>query len=70
VLAAIAGKRLGLEASLYRILQVLGITLFEKTPPLWALQTCDSGRDLLDPGNQLKLWNFSPDSREIATCPH
>lgn len=32
VLVAIVRKRLGLEASLYQILQVFSITLFEKTP--------------------------------------
>jgi hypothetical protein len=70
VLAAIVGKRLRLEASLYQVLQVLSITLYEKTPILRAFQTCDSGSDLLDPGNQLKLWTFSPDSSEIMTRPH
>src|ERR1035438_608822 len=58
VVAAIVRKRLGLEASLYQILQVLSITLFEKTPILRALQASDSGNDLLDPGNQLNLWDF------------
>jgi hypothetical protein len=58
VLVAIVRKRLGLEASLYQILQVLSITLFEKTPILRALQASDSGNDLLDPGNQLNLWDF------------
>lgn len=32
VLVAIVKKRLGVEASLYTILQVLSLTLFEKTP--------------------------------------
>jgi hypothetical protein len=32
VLVAIVRKRLGLEASLYEILQILSVTLFEKTP--------------------------------------
>jgi hypothetical protein len=58
VLVAIVRKRLGLEASLYQILQVLSITLFEKTPILRALQACDSQDDLLDPGNQLILFDF------------
>ncbi len=58
VLVAIVRKRLGLEASLYQILQVLSITLFEKTPILQALQGPDSGSDLLDPGNQLNLFDF------------
>ena len=32
VLVAIVKKRLGVEASLYSILQILSLTLFEKTP--------------------------------------
>jgi hypothetical protein len=58
VLVAIVRKRLGLEATLYQILQVLSITLFEKTPILRALQAWDSQNDLLDPGNQLILFDF------------
>ena len=42
VLVAIVRKRLGLEASLYQILQILSLTLFEKTPILQALQSIDS----------------------------
>jgi hypothetical protein len=56
VLVAIVRKRLGLEASLYQILQVLSVTLFEKTPILRALQASDSESDLLDVGNQLNLF--------------
>jgi hypothetical protein len=51
VLVAIVRKRLGLNVSLYQILQILSVTLFEKTPILQALQACDSGNDLSDPGN-------------------
>jgi hypothetical protein len=58
VLVAIVRKRLGLEASLYQILQILSITLFEKTPILRALQACDSDSNLVDIGNQLILFNF------------
>ena len=58
VLVAIVRKRLGLEASLYQILQVLSITLFEKTPILRALQASDSHSDLVDVGNQLILFDF------------
>jgi hypothetical protein len=36
VLIAILKKRLGLKASLYEILQVLSLNLFEKTPILQA----------------------------------
>jgi hypothetical protein len=58
VLVAIVRKRLGLEASLYQILQILSVTLFEKTPILQALQASDSQEELLDPGNQLILFDF------------
>ena len=58
VLVAIVRKRLGLEASLYQILQILSITLFEKTPILQALQASDSENDLLHPRNQLNLFEF------------
>ena len=48
----------GLEASLYQILQVLSVTLFEKTPILGALQPFDSHDNLLDDPNQLILFDF------------
>ncbi len=58
VLVAIVRKRLGLELSLYQILQILSVTLFEKTPVLRALQPIDS-QDLLDgSGNQLNLFDL------------
>jgi transposase len=58
VLVAIVRKRLALEASLYQILQILSVTLFEKTPILQALQASDSDNELLDTGNQLILFDF------------
>jgi transposase len=58
VLVAIIRKRLGLEASLYQILQILSITLFEKTPILQALQPSDSDLNSMDSGNQLNLFDF------------
>jgi len=58
VLVAIVRKRLGLEASLYQILQILSVTLFEKTPILRALQASDFQNDSGDPGNQLILFDF------------
>jgi hypothetical protein len=58
VLVAIIRKRLGLEASLYQILQILSVTLFEKTPILRALQESDFENDLDDCGNQLSLFDF------------
>jgi hypothetical protein len=58
VLVAIVRKRLGLEASLYQILQILSVTLFEKTPILQVLQASDSQNDLLVSGNQLILFDL------------
>src|SRR5580658_3277210 len=57
VLVAIVRKRLGLEASLYQILQILSVTLFEKTPILRALQAADYENEPVDPGNQLILFD-------------
>jgi hypothetical protein len=58
VLVAILRKRLGLETSLYQILQILSITLFEKTPILRALQASDSQDHLHENPNQLILFNL------------
>jgi len=58
VLVAIVRKRLGLEISLYQILQILSVMLFEKTPILQALQPLDSQNDLLDSANQLILFDL------------
>ena len=58
VLVAIVRKRLGLEASLYQILQILSVTLFEKTPNLQALGDPES-QEKSDPiYNQLNLWDL------------
>ena len=58
VLVAIVRKRLGLDVSLYQILQILSLTLFEKTPILRALQPSDSQENLDDFANQLNLFNL------------
>ena len=58
VLVAIVRKRLALGASLYQILQILSVTLFEKAPILQALQASDSENDSHDAGNQLILFDF------------
>ena len=58
VLVAIVRKRLGLEASLYQILQILSLTLFEKMPILRALETVDSQDDFVADSNQLILFDF------------
>ena len=58
VLVAIVRKRLGLEVSLFQILQILSVTLFEKTPILRALQPSDYENDLDNSGNQLILFDL------------
>ena len=58
VLVAIIRKRLGLEASLYQILQILSVTLFEKTPILQALPSHESQFDLPDYANQFNLFDL------------
>ena len=58
VLVAIVRKRLGLEASLYQTLQILSVTLFEKTPILCALQALDAGADFAENLNQLILFDL------------
>ena len=58
VLVAIMRKRLMLPISLYQILQILSVTLFEKTPILQALQPSDSQEMLLDNSNQLNLFTL------------
>jgi IS4 transposase len=58
VLVAIVRKQLGLKASLYQILQILSITLFEKVPILQALQASEYEDDLVPDGNQLMLFDL------------
>jgi hypothetical protein len=56
VLVAIVKKRLNLSASLYEILQILSLTMFEKTP-LNQLLTLDGSASIgLAPPNQLNLF--------------
>jgi hypothetical protein len=57
VLVAIVKKRLALEGSLFRILQIVSISLFEKTPILKALSLQDDELDLDDLCKQLILFN-------------
>src|SRR5271165_1649823 len=58
VLVAIVRKRLGLEASLYQILQILSLSLFEKVPILQLIEAFDSQSELLDDSNQLILFDL------------
>jgi len=58
VLVAIVRKRLGLEASLHEILQVLSVTLFEQVPVLQALREIESQEKSSAISNQLTLWDL------------
>jgi hypothetical protein len=58
VLVAIVRKRLGLAASLYQTLQILSVTLFEKTPILCALQASDAAAEFAENVNQLILFDI------------
>ena len=55
VLVAIVKKRLKLDRSLYSILQILSVSLFEKTPILQVLSTTDYEFETPDDDNQLIL---------------
>jgi hypothetical protein len=58
VSVAILRKQLGLETTLYQILQILSVTLFEKTPILQVLQAFDSQLESTSTANQLILFEF------------
>jgi hypothetical protein len=58
VLVAIVKKRLGIDASLYTLLQILSVTLFEKMPLQKAFPDCDYRSNESDEGNQLNLIGF------------
>jgi IS4 transposase len=58
VLVAIARKRLGLEKSLYQILQIFSITSLEKVPILEVFEAFDYQSELLDNSNQLILFDL------------
>jgi len=57
VLVAIIKKRLGLEASLYTILQILSVTIFEKTSLIQMVAGDDNSLKGETPSNQLKLFD-------------
>ena len=57
VLVAIIKKQLNLDQSLYSILQVLSVTLFEKTPILRPFSATDTAQEKVGSGNQLNLFN-------------
>jgi len=58
VLVAIVKKRLALDATLYQILPVLSVTLFEKTPILRAFDEQGSQEKSASFSNQLNLLHF------------
>ena len=57
VLIAIIKKRLGIDASLYTILQVLSVTVFEKTPLLHVLSEAEHTEESHTSYNQLDLFD-------------
>jgi len=58
VLIAIVKKELQLDASLYTCLQILSVSIFEKTEISCALQPDRSQREIVAPANQLILFDF------------
>ena len=58
VLVAIIKKRLGLDASLYKILQVLSVTVFEKVDIWQALTETDAENPEAQSSNQLTLFEL------------
>jgi transposase len=58
VLVAIVKKRLGLEASLYTLMQVLSVTIFEKMPMQTALSAKGPRCDTAIESNQLNLFAY------------
>ncbi|TAK10312.1 IS4 family transposase [bacterium] len=57
VLVAIVKKRLNLKRSLHSILQILSVSLFEKTPILQALSALECDEINHEPCNQLSLFS-------------
>ena len=58
LLVAIVKQRLGLDLSLYKLLQILSVTLFENTPISIAGFDLGSQFDYVDDGNQLQLFDL------------
>jgi hypothetical protein len=57
VLVAIVKKRLNISASLYEMLQILSLTMFEKTSLNMLLSTVGAEQNDTDFPNQLNLFN-------------
>jgi hypothetical protein len=58
VLVAIVKKQLGLDLSLYKILQILSVTVFEKTPILEGFSNFSDEFPDTEPRIQLSLFDF------------
>ncbi len=58
VLVAIVKKQLGLDLSLYQILEILSIAIFEKTPISEGFFNLDNENEHLNLAKQLKLFEF------------
>ena len=58
VLIAIIKKELQINASLYTLLQILSVSVFEKTELLCAFQGTGYSSETLDPDNQLNLFGI------------
>ena len=57
VLVAIVKKRLNVSASLYELLQILSLTVFERVPLIQLFTQHDPATDCIDAQNQLNLFN-------------
>ena len=58
VLVAIIKKQLGLEMSLYQILEILSVTIFEKNPILEGFLNMADENEHLNLDKQLNLFEF------------
>ena len=56
VLIAIVKKRLNLSASLFELLQILSLTVFERVSVIQLLTRCEPVNQLTTPQNQLNLF--------------
>ena len=68
VLVAIVKRRLGLDASLYTLLQIFSVTLFEKIDLKQSLTIEEYKPDTSQITKQLNLFTFWPDSSESGLC--
>ena len=58
MLVAIVRKRLDVPASLYQTLQILSVTVFEKTPILCALQAPEAAAEFAENVHKLILFDI------------